>query len=162
MKFLASTLGRLRKQPRLGEDSSDRIEIFPSDGGSPSLVSRNLTTDSDPRPENGLSIERQRDWTVVDLGGSGPDSLVVTRALGVRLIRLIDQERPAKLHIDLSRVNQLTSETLNQLIQVNCHARSNGTQLVLGNLSETLQEVFRVTRLDRLFELTAVDPDSDR
>lgn len=73
------------------------------------------------------------------------------RRLGQQLTQLIDQRRPAVLQIDLARVQRLASEGLNQLIQVNCHARDQGVQLVLVNLNQPLANIFQLTRLDRLF-----------
>lgn len=77
--------------------------------------------------------------------------LACARRLGQQLTQLIDQRRPAVLQIDLARVQRLASEGLNQLIQVNCHARDQGVQLVLVNLNQPLANIFQLTRLDRLF-----------
>lgn len=145
MNFLAASLERLKRQTGLGDGTGNRIEAV-----QPAADGASVERDS-------VTIERRRDLTIVELGGFGQAPPNGSQTLGTRLIDLIESERPAKLHIDLGRIERLTSETLNQLIQVNCHARTNGTQLVLGNLSQPLQEVFRVTRLDRLFDLTAAE-----
>lgn len=71
---------------------------------------------------------------------------------------MMEEEGPKMIFIDLGEIARISSETLNQLIEVNCRARVTGIRLVLSNLNPTLLQVFRVTRLDRLFELEAAEP----
>lgn len=164
MKFFAASLGRLRKSPLLGDESADRIPVMSTSnqlapesnrGGTQGSVEVNVTG-----AVKTLTVERRRDCTIVELGACVPSQGSVSFSFANRLIHLLDEEHPSTLCIDLAKNARLSSEMLNQLIQVNCHARSNGVRLVLSNLSQPLVEVFRVTRLDRLFELSTADGES--
>ncbi len=106
-------------------------------------------------PITSLTVDRRQACTVVELAAPAPRQPSLTFPFASPLIKLLDEERPEVLYVDLAKYSRLSSEMLNQLIQVNCHARSNGARLVLSNLNEPLVEVFRLTRLDRLFELSA-------
>ena len=150
MKFLTSTLDRLRRT-RTPDGTSHQIAV--------------VRLDREP-----LAATQPPDGSLLDVDlTSAPQRMIVSlcprtacdvsqaRELGPQLIRLIDGDRPSTLVLDLGQLAQLSSECLNQLISVNCHARSQGVQLVLANLCEPLRAVFRITRLDRLFELMDED-----
>jgi anti-anti-sigma factor len=98
-------------------------------------------------------VRKHPQRTVVALGPSAICDVARTHDLGSQLIGLLDTDRPSLLVVDLGQVGQISSECLNQLINVNCYARSTGVKLVLANLCQPLREVFRITRLDRLFEI---------
>ncbi len=143
MKFFVSTLDRLRRSVKTGDESSDRIAIV--------HVDRAVPDDDEFVLDVVISKDGQR--TTVLIGSAALSDIARARDFGPRLIELLEAERPGALLIDLRQVAQLSSESLNQLISVNCHARALGIQLVLANLCQPLREVFRITRLDRLFEL---------
>ena len=98
-------------------------------------------------------MSQQPDKTVVSIGAIAMQDLSEVRDLGSWLIQLLENEAPKVLVVDLGQIKCLTSESLNQLINVNCHARERGTKLILANLCSPLLDVFRITRLDRLFEV---------
>lgn len=159
MKFFAASLGRLRKSPLLGEDSADRIPVLSTGNQlapsrTDSTISGSVEVDQNGEVTS-LVVDRRQACTVVELVTPDPLQPGSSFPFATRLIDLLDKERPEVLYIDLAKYARLSSEMLNQLIQVNCHARSNGARVVLSNLSQPLVEVFRVTRLDRLFELSA-------
>jgi anti-anti-sigma factor len=145
MKFFASSLDRFRRHSKPGDDSSDRIGVV--------KVEHSHATDS------GLpvTVSQQPNKTVVSIGAIAMQDLSDVRDLGAWLIQLLEDEAPKVLVVDLGQVKCLTSESLNQLINVNCHARERGTKLVLSNLCSPLLDVFRITRLDRLFEVADSD-----
>jgi anti-anti-sigma factor len=104
-----------------------------------------------------ITVNQQADKTIVSIGAIAMHDLAEVRDLGARLIQLLEEEAPKVLVVDLGQVKCLTSESLNQLINVNCHARERGTKLVLSNLCRPLLDVFHITRLDRLFEVAEAD-----
>lgn len=144
MKFFASSLDRFRRHSKLGDDSSDRIGV----------VKVESTKASDDLP---VKVIQQPDKTVVSIGAIAMQDLSEVRDLGAWLIQLLEEEAPKVLVVDLGQVQCLTSESLNQLINLNCHAQERGTKLVLSNLCRPLLDVFRITRLDRLFEVVEAD-----
>jgi anti-anti-sigma factor len=56
------------------------------------------------------------------------------------------------IHVDLNSINRITSVGLNGLIQMNSKSRSHGVRLVLANVPESVRDVFRLTRMERMFE----------
>jgi len=145
MKFFASPLDRFRKHPKPEDDTSDRIGVV--------KVEHTQAADSDLS----VTVSQQSDKTIVSIGAIAMHDLSEVRDLGAWLIELLEEQAPKVLVVDLGQVKCLTSESLNQLINVNCHARERGTKLVLANLCLPLLNVFRITRLDRLFEVAEAD-----
>jgi anti-anti-sigma regulatory factor len=159
MKFFAASLGRLRKSPLLGDDSADRIPVLSASNQlaanrCDSTISGSAGVNPNS-PVTSLTVNRLQNGTVVELTAPDPHQPSFSFPFATRLIELLDEERPEVLYVDLAKYSRLSSEMLNQLIQVNCHARSNGARLVISSLSRPLVDVFRLTRLDRLFELSA-------
>lgn len=54
--------------------------------------------------------------------------------------------------MDLSDVAWISSAGLNELIQLQAHSRASGINFRLRSTTETVREVFRITRLERIFE----------
>jgi anti-anti-sigma factor len=66
-----------------------------------------------------------------------------------------DERGPLQtLNLDLEQVDRLSSSAVNHLIGVNRRARSCGIRLVLINVQQSVREVFALTRLERMFELS--------
>lgn len=150
MKFFVSPLDRLRRSPNSSDESAGRItavQTAPCDRGC-----RGHEAASDE-----IMVIQQGDRTVVVLAPIIPGDRTAARQIGPSLIELLDDRRPACLVVDFARIGHIGSEGLNQLISVNSHARAGGIRLELTNLDETLQEVFRITRLDRLFDVRSAD-----
>jgi anti-anti-sigma factor len=142
MKFFASPLDRFRRNAKSADDTSDRIGV---------VKVEHTPTHSSDLP---VMVSQHSDKLVVSVGAIALQDLSEVRDLGAFLIQLLEDESPGVLVIDLGKLNYLSSESLNQLINVNCHARERGTKLVLTNLCQPLLEVFRITRLDRLFDVS--------
>jgi anti-sigma B factor antagonist len=141
MKFFASPLERFRRSPKNGDGSSDRIGVV-------SIQHESVKSESSV-----VKVSQQNDRLVVAVGEIAMQDLSEVRDFGARLIELLESESPKVLVVDLGKIRHLSSESLNQLISVNCHARGRGTQLVLANLCGPLMDVFQITRLDRLFDV---------
>jgi anti-anti-sigma regulatory factor len=159
MKFFAASLGRFRKSPVLGDDSTDRIPVLSASNQlAPNKTDSTISGSAEVNPDKvlpSLTVDRRQEGMVVELSAPDPHQPSLSFAFAPRLIELLDEERPEVLYVDLAKYSRLSSEMLNQLIQVNCHARSKGARLVISSLSRPLVDVFRLTRLDRLFELSA-------
>lgn len=146
MKIFVPTFERLRRARRTRRSASVS-----------SAASRLRPAPDEPAVTDLVIIKHPQQQLIVRLQ---PAAVEVSRVqqLGPRLVGLLDDHRPAMLLLDLQAIGQLSSECLSQLIHANGHARSQGLRLVLMNLCDPLREVFRITRLDRLFEL--IDRDS--
>ena len=57
-----------------------------------------------------------------------------------------------EVKLDLKSIERISSAGVNELIGIHTEARSRGVRLVLLNVSESVREVFSLTRLERIFE----------
>lgn len=81
------------------------------------------------------------------------------RLMSAEIDSVLDQPRPdlvTDLVMDLKNVTSITSVGLNELIQIQKRSRASGVVMRLKSLNENLLDVFRITRLERFFELDAV------
>lgn len=88
-----------------------------------------------------------------------PVGSVLTGAISEELARelfaLAAREPKPHLYVDLSGVNMVTSLVLAKLIALNGELRAAGGRLTLANAKPVVREVFKVTRLDTVFEIPA-------
>ena len=56
------------------------------------------------------------------------------------------------LFVDMSDIERITSEGLNELIGLNSEARGAGVSVQLLDVCPTVRDVFKLTRLERMFE----------
>ena len=73
--------------------------------------------------------------------------------LGERLSELADSEPNPKLLLDFSNVEHLSSAALGVLIKLNRQVADAGGRLKLSDISPPIFEVFRITRLNKLFDI---------
>ncbi|WP_419195209.1 STAS domain-containing protein [Novipirellula herctigrandis] len=64
------------------------------------------------------------------------------------------QDNRNTFNLDLGNVGWVSSVGLNELIELNRNARNKGVQLVLTNVQSVVREVFLLTRLERIFEIS--------
>jgi anti-sigma B factor antagonist len=78
-------------------------------------------------------------------------SAVSTISQGLKSI--VDSEPHDRFVFDFSSVTFLTSAALGMLISLQKHIASKSGQLKLVGLAEELREIFRITRLDQVFDI---------
>ncbi|WP_182865910.1 STAS domain-containing protein [Rhodopirellula sp. JC639] len=74
----------------------------------------------------------------------------------------LDQPREClvtEVVVDLGRVTWISSAGLNELIRLQAQSRACGVNLRLRSLSEVVRDVFRITRLERIFEIEGLGTD---
>jgi len=96
-----------------------------------------------------VSIERRNQSVFVRLAGDL--DMVEAQTLEAEL-RRIEEERPHLLVIDLSELSFLDSFGIRTLIDAERRARAAGRELALVRARDSIQEIFRVTLLDRRFD----------
>jgi anti-sigma B factor antagonist len=95
------------------------------------------------RDENGVSCVEFVERSIIDEA--------VIRQIGDELLGLVDgAEKPAVV-IDFSGVQHLSSAALGVLINVHNRAKSRNGQVRLCGIPKNIFEVFRITKLDRIF-----------
>jgi anti-sigma B factor antagonist len=75
------------------------------------------------------------------------------RQINSDLVRQIEAAKVANVLICFRGVEHLSSAALGTLITVNSLVKKRGGQLRLSNIKGTILEVFRITKLDRLFQI---------
>ena len=73
--------------------------------------------------------------------------------IGNGLTEIIEQADSPKMVINFSKVTNMSSSALGMLITLHKRAREAGGELRLCNIQPTIQEVFKITRLDEIFKI---------
>lgn len=68
-------------------------------------------------------------------------------------LRRVESERPARIVLDLERLEFLDSTGLRLLILADNRARDEGRELAVAHANEMIRRVFRLTRLDERLTL---------
>lgn len=66
---------------------------------------------------------------------------------------LVDGQKGTRLLISFANVEHLSSRVLGMLIKINTKVQQSGGQLRLADIEEEILDVFRITRLDKLFSI---------
>jgi anti-sigma B factor antagonist len=78
---------------------------------------------------------------------------VVIHQMGEEVLGLIDAESAPKIVLDFGGVEHLSSAALGVLISVHNRVKSRQGQMRLSAIAKPIFEVFRITKLDRLFQV---------
>ena len=73
---------------------------------------------------------------------------------------LVDGREAPKLIIDFGNVRHLSSSALGTLISVNSAVQDRGGELRLAAIGGTILEVFKITKLDRIFVIDETTEDA--
>lgn len=76
------------------------------------------------------------------------------RQINAELMRQIEGARTKNVLISFQGVEHLSSAALGSLITANSLVKKRGGHLRLSNIKPTILEVFRITKLDRLFQIS--------
>src|SRR3954470_15622828 len=73
--------------------------------------------------------------------------------IGSTLNALIDETENPKLLLDFANVDHLSSAALGMLINANNRIRQKNGKFRLANIKPQILEVFKITKLDKLFKI---------
>lgn len=73
--------------------------------------------------------------------------------IGDELSKLVDSEPGVKLLVSFKNVEHLSSAALGMLIKLNKQVSDSRGQLKLADISPPIYEVFKITRLNKLFDI---------
>lgn len=73
--------------------------------------------------------------------------------IGNQLFSLVDEDHREKIVLDFTNVEYLSSAALGKLITMDKKVKAAGGKLRLCSIRNDILEVFKITRLDRLFTI---------
>lgn len=100
-----------------------------------------------------LVINRQGDVMVASFMHSKLLDETNIHAIGVELLALVDQNKGLKLIIDFTTVTYLSSAVLGKLMAIHKGVSATKGILVLCGITPNILEVFKITKLDKLFTI---------
>jgi anti-sigma B factor antagonist len=103
--------------------------------------------------ERRLLVEPVNDITVVTFKDKKILDEAVIQDVGDELFDLVDKQYKTKLLLNFENVEYLSSAALGKLITLNKRVKEENGELKLCNIIPEIFEVFRITKLNRLFEI---------
>lgn len=95
--------------------------------------------------EGSVTVVRFKDQKILDEAN--------IQQLGEELSQVVSSGEHAKLLLNFDNVEFLSSAALGKLISVKKKAAASGTQLKLSDIKHEIFEVFKITSLDRVFDI---------
>lgn len=80
--------------------------------------------------------------------------------LGKELMQLTDTDQKEKVLINFDNVKFFSSAAINKLIVLEKRMRARGGQIMLSNLRPEVRDLFNLTNLDDLFQITEEQSDA--
>jgi anti-sigma B factor antagonist len=94
---------------------------------------------------NGVTIARFTDKKILDESN--------IQIIGNQLFNLVDEDHREKIILDFTNVEYLSSAALGKLITMDKKVKASGGKLRLCSIRSDIKEVFKITRLDKLFQI---------
>jgi anti-sigma B factor antagonist len=94
---------------------------------------------------NGVTIARFTDKKILDESN--------IQIIGNQLFNLVDEDHRQKIILDFTNVEYLSSAALGKLITMDKKVKAAGGKLRLCSIRSDIKEVFKITRLDKLFQI---------
>ena len=100
-----------------------------------------------------VAVVQQKDVRVVEFTNNKILDEGNIKEIGDTLNALIDEMEIPKLLLDFATVDHLSSAALGMLINANNRIKSKDGMFRLANIKPQILEVFRITKLDKLFKI---------
>ncbi len=94
---------------------------------------------------DGVTIARFTDKKILDESN--------IQIIGNQLFNLVDEDHRQKIILDFTNVEYLSSAALGKLITMDKKVKAAGGKLRLCSIRSDIKEVFKITRLDKLFQI---------
>lgn len=105
------------------------------------------------QPSSHVKIKKTGDVSVVQFADRKILEELSIHEIGEELRALSESEPKIKMLLDFSNVDHLASAALGMLITLHKNVQSRNGALKLANINRQIFQVFRITRLDRMFEI---------
>ncbi|UCD27453.1 MAG: STAS domain-containing protein [Planctomycetota bacterium] len=113
-----------------------------------------------PETQVNLTIHKQTDLCIVELQDRKILEELAINQIGERLSELAGEYDKPKLLLDFKNVEHLSSAALGMLITLNKQLGKQQGQLVLANINDQILEVFKITKLNKLFNIQGSTDDA--
>lgn len=100
-----------------------------------------------------LRVRREGDVTQVEFIDRNILDEANIQQIGDEISRIVESQTEPKLLISFDNVDHLSSAALGTLITINHKVKAQGGQLRLSNIDPQIFEVFKITKLDQLFQI---------
>lgn len=111
-------------------------------------------------PSSHLKVKRSDNVTVVNFADRKILEELIIQEIGEELNRVVESEPGVRLLLDFANVDHLSSAALGMLITVNKKVDEQNGRLRLANINKQIFEVFKITRLNKLFTIHASTSDA--
>ncbi|GMU24123.1 MAG: hypothetical protein AMXMBFR13_42000 [Phycisphaerae bacterium] len=115
-----------------------------------------------PETQPNLKVRKQDDVCIVEFEDRKILEEHIINQIGERLSEIIDSESEPKLLLDFRRVEHLSSAALGMLITLNKQLGDRQGRMALANIHPQIFEVFKITRLNKLFNIQSSSEDALR
>lgn len=105
------------------------------------------------QPSTHLRIKRSEGVSVVEFADRKILEELSIQEIGEELDRLVDAEPGIRLLLNFRNVDHLSSAALGMLITLNKKVKERSGELKLSDINRQIFEVFKITRLNRVFEI---------
>lgn len=105
------------------------------------------------QPSSHLIIKRADGVSVVEFADRKILEELSIQEIGEELDRIVDGEPGIKLLLNFKNVDHLSSAALGMLITLNKKVKERSGSLKLSNINRQIFEVFKITRLNRVFDI---------
>lgn len=106
-----------------------------------------------PTGSSRLRVKHEKDVTQVEFVDRNILDEANIQQIGEEISSLIDSATSPKLLINFANVDHLSSAALGTLITINNKMKARKGQLRLANIDPQIYEVFKITKLDKLFTI---------
>jgi anti-sigma B factor antagonist len=106
-----------------------------------------------PTGSSRLRVKHEKDVIEVEFVDRNILDEANIQQIGEEIAGLIDAATSPKLLINFANVDHLSSAALGTLITINNKMKSRKGQLRLANIDPQIYEVFKITKLDKLFSI---------
>ena len=100
-----------------------------------------------------LRVKKHNDITQVEFIDRNILDEANIHQIGEEITGIVDAAPAPKLLISFSNVDHLSSAALGTLITINNKVKNRKGQLRLANIDPQIYEVFKITKLDKLFQI---------
>lgn len=105
------------------------------------------------QPSSHVKIRKEGEIAVVQFADRKILEELSIHEIGEELRGLADTEPRVKMLLDFGNVDHLASAALGMLITLNKKVQEQNGQLKLSNINRQIFQVFKITRLNRVFDI---------